>query len=223
MNFKSKLVVPAVIGVVILLALGGGGYFIYQKIQSQPAANPQQATQDEVKKLVAEVGRLIDLPIAESPTIATVTDVSKLKGQPFFQKAKNGDKVLIYTQAKKAYLYDPKIKKVMDVAPINIGTESAQVTQPKIVLRNGTTSVGLTLKVEAELKKTYPNLNVLEKENAVRADYQKTMVVILQDNDRDLANNLAKTLQAELGDLPPEESKPKDGDILIILGKDSTD
>jgi len=221
MNFNSKIIIPAVL-VVIILSAGGGYFYWLSKGALLPFQN-QNNEPDEVKRLVAEVGRLIDLPTLESPTIATVTDVSKLKEQPFFQKAKNGDKVLIYTQAKKAYLYDPKIKKVMDVAPINIGTESAQVTQPKIVLRNGTTSVGLTLKVEAELKKTYLNLNVSEKENAVRADYQKTMVVILQDNGRDLANNLAKTLQAEIGDLPPEESKPKDGDILIILGKDSTD
>ena len=33
---------------------------------------------------------------------------------------KNGDKVLIYSQAGKAYLYDPVINKLLEVAPINL-------------------------------------------------------------------------------------------------------
>lgn len=218
---NNKIAVGVIVGVVAI-ALAGGGYFYYQKTQAGNSvpANPQ-AAQEEVKKLVEEVGKLIDLPQGETPTIATVTDVSKLKDQPFFQKAKNGDKVLIYTNARKAILYDPQAKKVIDVAPINIGTQSAQITQPKVVLRNGTSSVGLTLKVENELKKTYSQLNVVDKENAAKTDYEKTVVVVLNDNGKELASNLAKTLKAEIGELPKGETKPKDGDVLVILGKDS--
>lgn len=223
MHFNSKLVIPGVIGALVILAFLGGGYFYYQSLAQVKGA-------DEVKKLVLEVGKLIDLPTGEDPTVATVTDISKLKDQPFFQKAKNGDKVLIYTQAKKAILYDPKIKKVIDVAPLNIGTQSAQarlpdgqVAQPKIVLRNGTQTIGLTTKVEAELKKTFPNLNVSEKENAAKADYQNTMIVVLNEAGKDLANSLVNTLKgSSLSTLPAEETKPKDADILIILGQDRT-
>ncbi len=105
------------------------GYFFYQKAKPQVGINPENA-QAEVKKLVGEVGKLIDLPQGEDPTIATITDISKLSSQPFFARAKNGDKVLIYSQAKKAILYDPKAKKVIDVAPINIGSPSAQQATP---------------------------------------------------------------------------------------------
>lgn len=198
MNFLSRSGVLVIIGSLAVVGLVAGGVFYY-KLQ-QAKTNPQEiqkTAQEEVKKLVAEVGKLIDLPTDEDPTVATVTDVTKLADQPFFQKAKNGDKVLIYTNAKKAILYDPVAKKVLDVAPINIGTESAQATQPKVVLRNGTSAAGLTTRVETELKNKVANLNVVTKENAGN-DYDRTLVVVLNDAGKDLATNLAKLLNASL-------------------------
>lgn len=133
--FNQKFLIPIL--AVLVLGLAGGGYYFfsqYQKDQTQ-SANPQAQTQEEVKKLVAEVGKLIDLPQGEDPTVATVTDVSKLASQPFFQRARNGDKVLIYTNARKAVLYSPGLKKVIDVAPINIGTSSAQTASPSATPR----------------------------------------------------------------------------------------
>lgn len=133
--FNQKFLIPVV--AVLVLALAGGGYYFfnqYQKNQAQ-SANPQAQTQEEVKRLVAEVGKLIELPQGEDPTVATVTDVSKLAGQPFFQRARNGDKVLIYTNARKAVLYSPGLKKVIDVAPVNIGTSSAHTASPSATPR----------------------------------------------------------------------------------------
>src|ERR1035437_7478568 len=183
MNYvKSKYLIPAVIVIIAILGIVGG--YFYYKSQAQVKAvstTPQQATQDEVKKIVAEVGKLIDLPLGEDPTIATVSDITKLKNQPFFQNAKNGDKVLIYTNARKAILYDPALNKVIDVAPINIGSQSAQVAQPRVALRNGTAKVGLTTIVETQLKKTIPALNVISKDNTSNPDIEKTIIVIFND------------------------------------------
>ncbi|HVZ24207.1 MAG TPA: hypothetical protein VG871_24210 [Vicinamibacterales bacterium] len=83
----------------------------------------EQAAAREVQDIVARVGRLIELPEGETPTVATVTDPDKLADQPFFANAKKGDDVLLYTKAKKAYLYDPAADKLVDVAPI---TDTAQ-------------------------------------------------------------------------------------------------
>lgn len=220
-NANLKLVITAIL--VALVVLGGAGYFIYQQSLNQPAnLSPDaaaQAASKEVRQLVSEVGKLIALPEGEDPTVATVTDISKLKDQPFFAKAKNGDKVLIYTQAKKAILYDPVAKKILDVAPVNIGSPSAQQAI-KVVLRNGTKTTGLTSKVEADVKKSIPNVNILTKENAGKDDYEKTLVVVLNDTFKAEAEKLTKDLGVEVGDLPEGESKPKEGDILVILGKD---
>lgn len=223
MNFNSKFIPYIVAGVIIALVLLAGGYVYRQNQKSQVAKiNPQQTAEAEVKKLVVEVGKLMDLPTGENPTIATVTDITKLQDQPFFAKAKNGDKVLIYTNAKKAILYDPTTKKVIDVAPINIGTSSAQAASAKVALRNGTKTVGLTTKIEGELKKSMPGLNVVSKENAQASDYEKTTVVLINGPFKDVADNIAKALNTSLGILPAGEIKPGDIDILVILGKDAS-
>lgn len=133
LNLDPKLTpyIPAIaMGAVVLLIVLVVGFFMYKNNQKQQSPANQAAAQEEVKRLVGEVGKLVDLPFGEDPTVATVTDIERLKGQPFFQKAKNGDKVLIYTQAKKAILYDPSAKKVIDIAPINVGSPSAQVASP---------------------------------------------------------------------------------------------
>ena len=221
MNFNPKVVIPVLLGVIVLLVLGGGGYFYYQTQKNQTVkTNPQASAQDETKKIVSEVGKLIDLPAGEDPTVATVTDIAKLKDQPFFQKAKNGDKVLIYTNSKKAILYDPVAGKIIDVAPINIGTSSAEVNQPRIVFKNGTSKVGLTNKVETELKKTIPQLNVLSKENAEAKTYEKTTVVVISSLGKDMGERIAKALNTTVGSLPAGEVAPKDAEVMVILGKD---
>lgn len=126
---NNKYFIPAIVGVVVIIV--AVGVFLYQKNKAvTPTADNPQAVQAEVQKVVSEVGKLIELPIGETPTVATVTDITKLKSQPFFQNAKNGDKVLIYANAKKAILYDPSAKKVLNVTPINIGTPSAQTASP---------------------------------------------------------------------------------------------
>lgn len=220
MNLNYKLAVP--VAILVLAVIAGSGYYLYSQNQKPSIQNPA-STREEVKGLVSEVGKLIDLPKGEDPTVATVTDISKLQDQPFFQKAKNGDKVLIYTNAKKAILYDPLSKKVLDVAPINIGTQSAQTTNlPKVVLRNGTTTVGLTGQVETKIKKTI-QIDVVSKENAAKTDYDSTTIVVLNNSFKEVAEDIEKQLKGSaVGSLPAGEKKPENADILIILGKDRT-
>src|SRR5688572_12202654 len=86
-------------------------YFYRSSRQAQN--NPGKASQVEAESLVNEIGKLMFLPDGEMPTIATVSDPEKLKGQAFFLGAKVGDKVLIYSNAKKAILYDPIAKKIV--------------------------------------------------------------------------------------------------------------
>lgn len=217
-NYKTAIPV-AILAVVLLLT---GGFLLYQN-QKTGSKNPQQISQDEVKKLVAEVGKIIDLPTGEVPTLATVVDVAKLQDQPFFQKAKNGDKVLIYSGAQKAILYDPVAKKVKEVGPVNIASPSAQqVASPKIALLNGTKTAGLASKAEEELKKQITPLDIIAKDNAKKDTYEKTVVVVLNQAFLDQARNVAEVLKATMTGLPEGEEKPKEGDILIILGKDRT-
>lgn len=113
----------------VLLLLGVGGYlYMNDTLESllskaRPSQSAQEAaTPDEVEKEVEDIITLVSkhivLPESEVPTIATVTEPEKLQDQPFFAHAKTGYKVLLYTGAKKAYLYDPEKDILVEVAPI---------------------------------------------------------------------------------------------------------
>ena len=126
--------IQLIIIILFLLFLGSattGGYFFWQwrTIKNNPAV----ITQNENKSLIEAVGKLILLP-DEQPTIATVTDPTKLADQNFFANAKAGFKVLVYSGAKKAILYDPTTDKIIEVGPVNVtqdqpGTSAGAVTE----------------------------------------------------------------------------------------------
>lgn len=141
--FANKWVRVGGIVFIFILAAIPSVYFYrkYRIVQSQ-LANPAALSQEQTKQMINDVGKLIELPADEQPTIATVTDATKLRSQPFFANAQNGDRVLIYTTAKKAILYRPAINKIIDVAPVNIGQSSSpSATQP---ISTPTPTAGLT-------------------------------------------------------------------------------
>lgn len=114
---EKKLIL--IFGIVLIVILVVSTYFFLA--WSKLKQGSDTISKKEVESLVEKVGRLIVLPEDETPTIATVSDPEKLKDQPFFAKAKLGDKVLIYTNNKKAVIYDPDLDKVVEVAPISLG------------------------------------------------------------------------------------------------------
>lgn len=112
----------------VLAASGTGAAYYYYSQYSSLKTDPQKVAQQEVQALLAKVGNLIVLPTDEQPTVATVADPAKLKDQPFFARAQVGDKVLIYTNARKAILYNPTSDKIVEVAPLNIGATAGAST-----------------------------------------------------------------------------------------------
>lgn len=115
--------------ILFLLGSSAGGAGVYFYLQSDGfGGQTRQPGPEETKKLLDRVAELIVLPADEEPTIATVADPEKLKDQAFFSKAKKGDKVLIYTNAKKAILYDPVNHKIVEVAPLNLGETAGTTT-----------------------------------------------------------------------------------------------
>lgn len=121
---SNRFLVPVLAGVLVILA-GSALYFFMQV--SAMKQDPEALARKEAEELVAVVGKLILLPKDELPTIATVSDPTRLSDQAFFAKAKVGDKVLLYPNARKAYLYDPEANRVLEVAPINLG-DTGEVT-----------------------------------------------------------------------------------------------
>lgn len=113
--------------IVFLLLIGAIGAAIYFYMNyKQLKDNPQVVGQDEIRMVTEAVGKFMDLPEGEEANLATVLDKEKLKEQDFFKRAENGDKVLIYVKARKAILYRPSTKRVIEVAPLSIGTSQMQ-------------------------------------------------------------------------------------------------
>ncbi len=121
----SKKSLRAVVFLIVFLIGAGGVYYIAKtKPQLLGLSGNVSQTENEVNSLILEVGRLIVLPEGERPTVATVTDVDKVKDQLFFKNAQTGDKVLVYSQGKKAYLYRPSENKLVEVGSVNISQPS---------------------------------------------------------------------------------------------------
>jgi hypothetical protein len=128
-NPKVSMVV-----LIILFSVGGTLYFTRNNPQILGLQRQEiDQTERENEKLIKEVGEIIELPDNETPTIATVSDVNAVKDQNFFKNAQNGDKVLIYSAVKKAYLYRPLEKKIIEVGVVNIGKPGSEENTQEIL------------------------------------------------------------------------------------------
>jgi hypothetical protein len=106
--------------VVIFLLVSIFMYVQYQDARSK--LHPSQAASLNTKQItdtLHNVSKLVIVPSNETPTVATVSNVSKLRGQSFFANAKDGDKVIVYPKAKQAILYRPSSNQIVTMAPLS--------------------------------------------------------------------------------------------------------
>lgn len=109
--------------VALVLLFGGLSIFLMvstsesrNKLLSLRSQNTNVVTQD----LLNKISEITIVPTDEVPTVATITDVSKLKDQVFFSNAENGDKLLVYPRASRAILYRPSTNKVVEAMTVNL-------------------------------------------------------------------------------------------------------
>ena len=115
---RNMLMIPMALA---LLIASGAAFYFYQQANILKLETSTTVAPEEVTAITLKVGKLILLP-DEIPTVATVSNPEKLKDQLFFARAKAGDKVLVYTIAKKVYLYDPVNNIIVNVAPLSVET-----------------------------------------------------------------------------------------------------
>lgn len=133
-KISHKRIALIVLVVVAVVGLYGSLYF-YNKYKSLNTDATVQAKK-ETDRLVSLLSKLMELPQGETPTIATISDKEKLKDQPFFVSAENGDVLFAYTTSMKAVLYRPSTNKIINVAPISIN-QSKNITEG--TAKSGTT------------------------------------------------------------------------------------
>jgi len=205
--------------------LAGVGYLGWKYQHSQwLLKNPTAAAEEEAKHLLRRVGRLVVLPEGEAPTIATISDASKLSSQQFFARSKTGDKVLVYTQSGRAILYRPDIDRVIETTMVMSPTptpeiNTIQIKEGTLAIYNGTETQGLATVVQQKLVTMDRNVSVKIKQNS-HQPYTKTQVVVINPQAGDLGNQLAEALKISItANLPTGEDKPE-SDLLLILGSD---
>jgi cell division protein FtsL len=117
-NLKKVVAVLIAIGIILLIY----GY-LHTREELNKLSNATTANQNETQTLVNKVAKLVELPDNDVPTIATVSNANKLKSQQFFERAENGDKVLIYSKSGWAVLYRPSTNKVIVYSKVNLNSQ----------------------------------------------------------------------------------------------------
>ena len=241
-RFTKNHFLFALLGLFLIVLAAAPSYYFYTEYQKAQLAlsNPTKAAEIEVEETIKRISKHILLPTNEVPSFATVSDVTKLGNQEFFRNAKNGDKVLIYTKAKKAYLYRPSEDILVDVSPLQLAEPAAPtpVVQTKtgvpglsgspkkiiplrVSIYNGTQAVGLGGKIEQELLKKMDTVSIQDVINAQKRDYTRTIVIDVTGKNTEAANMVAKSLGAVVTNLPNTEVLPKNAEILVIIGADA--
>ncbi len=94
---------------------------------------------DLKQSVLQEIGKRIDLPIGEDPTVVLIEDAEKAsKEQAFYSQVIKGDVVVIYPNAKKAIIWSPSRMKIVNAGVVDIqsnqvqnSTETASTTKKK--------------------------------------------------------------------------------------------
>jgi len=220
----KKMLLP----LLVLIAIGGVATSLYFSRQyTLLKNNPDTVAQKEIERIIASLGKMIELPSGEVPTMATIIDKEKLKDQLFFRKTENGDVVLAYNQALQAILYRPSVNKIIAVAPIFLTPEEqskrdkdlAAIPVPlKVAYYNGTETVGFSGQMEQKVISQYPTYQTGVVVNATKKDYPETLVIDVTGAYAQETSDIAVLLGGKVSSLPKGEARPE-ADILVIAGK----
>ncbi|MDB5185693.1 MAG: hypothetical protein JWL85_216 [Candidatus Saccharibacteria bacterium] len=173
---------------------------------------------EEMRQVVQKVSVHYLLP-GEEPTLATVSDKSKLSKQIFFKPAENGDKILFYEKSKIVIIYRPNVDKIVSVGPLVVDSQDAGNILAKIAVRNGTNNNTKHDELKARIASALPNSQLVEDTKAVR-DFPQTIVVDpTGGKNKALAEQVADLLGLKTGQMPLGE-KQTSADVLIITGTD---
>jgi hypothetical protein len=147
---KKSLLISGIFMFGILL--GAGAIFGYQYYLNRPAPvveDKPEVVPQEVLGLIEKVETKVpDIPKNEFPSVATVKDLATLSDQEFFQGAQVGDKILIYSVSKRAFLYRPSTDTLVRNAPVEIIGEAEETEASSSAVLSASDSAQPALRIQ---------------------------------------------------------------------------
>lgn len=206
---SSKVI--AIIALVIAIASIAFATYQYNETQKLKTSDGQkQVAEDEAKVLKEKVAKLTLLP-KETPTVATISDITKLKDQAFFNGAKNGDKVLIFTEARKAIIYRESENKIINQGPIAVTSDNADTKGVAVLASLNGSSTDAANKARSVQ-------GVTVAESKAKKNYTKTQVVAVDAASADKAKEIATAVGGEvINSIPSGETAPAGAAIVVFV------
>lgn len=120
------IVLVLLLGTYLLIFVSPVGAWLGVGVNKGSQEYQQKMYLKEVESLTKKIDRHLLLPTGEVPQLRTIEDAKAAAGaQTFFAGTVDGDKVLIYVNARKAVVYSPSRDLVVNVGPIFMDEESA--------------------------------------------------------------------------------------------------
>ena len=212
----NKKVLVTILAVIIIVAVVFVILWQTGMLATLKLAYQMQKNQADDAKVLAQLSKIMDLPAGVKPMMFLVNDANALKkDQPgFFAKAKNGDRVIVYSDL--AILYDAKANKIMHIGPVDFGQQSLGTVA--FALYNGSGSEEKLTAFEQKLTTTFKNAAVKVKDKASRI-YTKTLIIDIKGNNPEI-QKIADALGGQVSELPAGEVAPQNVAVLIIVGKE---
>lgn len=210
-NNKNVLIILA-----IIVLLGTISYFTYDYYSTKNELSEYKDDSEltalkERADLLEKIKKVVSVPEDEEPTIATVTNAFRLRGQTFFARSENGDKVVIYPKSGRAILYRPSIDKIIEAAPVNITDIQGSVagsSDKKII--NETVNESTQSQDQSENQsQNYQNNEKDPEEPAKIAIYNGTITI------QGIAGNLANYLKENFPESKLEVTELSNADELF--------
>lgn len=245
LNFSPSPKIAFILGVIVTFIFGLILFWIVNNLKDAKDQSPANLFQPKkIEDVIKEVKKTVNIP-DETPQVLTVSDVEKLKVQPFFADAKNGDLVLAFPKAQKALLYRVMDSKVITYQQIFIpqpsedakqSTSSAKKVESKpsptnsekpknelvkVMILNGSKEKGLAKKAGDMLDEAV--FEVIGTGNT-KGDYEKTFVIDI--NKKAPVAKIGKLMstfskvKVTAQKIPEKENIPPGADVVVILGSD---
>lgn len=211
---NKQFIVVVIYALILLLALSAAGYFFvrYTQVNKKYSAIPDIKNQ----QTLASVGKIIDLPKDETPSLYEVKDKDKLAttqaAKDFFDKAANGDVIIVYQKANVAVIYRPKDNKV-------IKTDTAEkLSEVKVAV---IAPSDLQQKTVEQLQAQFSNINIISKDTP-KVSESGSYVVDATGANAQAAQAFASKLGLSVGQLPDGETKPEGAALIVVIANPAT-